>query len=124
MHAGVHSYPGDGGLQLNQSTLKGIWKVTSQYATPVSASGEISLDFQAAKVYLVLTSVGNVPRSVEVRLDGRPIPAADAGADVHGGMVKVQGERLYNLVSMPTDEQRLLTVQVPRGVQAYDFTFG
>jgi len=124
VHAGVHSYPGDGGLQLNQSTLKGIWKVTSQYATPVSASGEISLDFQAAKVYLVLTSVGNVPRSVEVRLDGRPIPAADAGADVHGGMVKVQGERLYNLVSMPTDEQRLLTVQVPRGVQAYDFTFG
>jgi cytochrome c biogenesis protein CcdA/thiol-disulfide isomerase/thioredoxin len=121
---GVHGYQGDGGLQLNQAALKGIWKLTAQYATPVSSSGEISLDFQAAKVYLVLTSVGNVPRSVEVRLDGRSIPAADAGTDVHDGVVTALGQRLYNLVSLPTDEQHLLTVQLPPGVQAYDFTFG
>jgi cytochrome c biogenesis protein CcdA/thiol-disulfide isomerase/thioredoxin len=124
VRSGVHSYPGDGSLQLNQAALKGSWDVTSQYVTPVSASGEISLDFQAAKVYLVLTSAGDVPMNVEVRLDGRPIPAADAGADVHGGVVTVKGQRLYNLVSMPTAEQRLLTVQLPPGVEAYDFTFG
>ena len=122
--SGVHSYAGNGALQLNEATLKGSWQLTSQYATPVSAAGEISLDFQAARVYLVLTSVGNTPRSVQVRLDGRPIPAADAGADVHAGVATVTGERLYDLVSMPTDEQRLLTVQLPPGVQAYDFTFG
>jgi hypothetical protein len=61
---------------------------------------------------------------VEVRLDGRPITASAAGTDVHSGVVTVRGERLYNLVSMSTDEQRLLTVQLPPGVQAYDFTFG
>jgi cytochrome c biogenesis protein CcdA/thiol-disulfide isomerase/thioredoxin len=122
--AGVHGYQGDGGLQLNQAALKGVWNVTSQYATPVSSSGEISLDFQAAKVYLVLSAVGGVARRVQVRLDGRPVPAAAAGTDVHGGLVTVRGQRLYNLVSMPTDQQRLLTVQLPPGVQAYDFTFG
>jgi cytochrome c biogenesis protein CcdA/thiol-disulfide isomerase/thioredoxin len=122
--AGVRSYQGDTGLRLNQAALKGTWNVASQYATPVSSSGEISLEYQAAKVYLVLTSVGNIPRSVQVRLDGRPIPAADAGTDVHAGLVTVTGQRLYNLVSTPTDEQHLLTVQLPPGVQAYDFTFG
>jgi cytochrome c biogenesis protein CcdA/thiol-disulfide isomerase/thioredoxin len=124
LQSGVHAYSGNGSLQLDEASLKGVWKLTSQYATPVSSSGEISLDFQAAKVYLVLTSVGNLPRSVEVRLDGRPITASAAGTDVHSGVVTVRGERLYNLVSMSTDEQRLLTVQLPPGVQAYDFTFG
>jgi cytochrome c biogenesis protein CcdA/thiol-disulfide isomerase/thioredoxin len=122
--SGVHEYPGNGSLQLNEASLKGDWKLTSQYATPVSSSGEISLDFQAAKVYLVLTSTGSLPRSVEVRLDGRPIAANAAGTDVHAGVVTVRGERLYSLVSMPADEQRLLTVQLPAGVKAYDFTFG
>ncbi|MDQ6779294.1 MAG: hypothetical protein M3071_24410 [Actinomycetota bacterium] len=121
---GVRAYPGDGSLQLNQAALKGTWNVTPQYATPVSAPGELSLDYQAAKVYLVLTSVGNVPRNVAVRLDGRPIRAAVAGADVHSGVASVRGQRLYNLVSIPTDQEHVLTVQIPPGVQAYDFTFG
>jgi hypothetical protein len=43
---------------------------------------------------------------------------------VHDGVVTALGQRLYNLVSLPTDEQHLLTVQLPPGVQAYDFTFG
>ena len=124
VQSGVHEYSGNGSLELNEASLKGDWKLTSQYATPVSSPGEISLDFQAAKVYLVLTSVGNLPRSVDVRLDGRPIAASSAGADVHAGVVTVRGERLYSLVSMPADERRLLTVELPPGVQAYDFTFG
>jgi hypothetical protein len=124
VQSGVHSYAGNGSLQLGEGTLKGTWKLTSQYATPVSSSGEISLAFQAAKVYLVLTSVGGVPRTVDVRLNGRPIAASAAGTDVHGGVVTVRGQRLYDLVSLPNDEQRLLTVQLPPGVQAYDFTFG
>ena len=122
--SGVHSYPGNGSLQLGEASLKGVWKLTAQYATPVTASGEISLDYQAAKVYLVLTSVGGTPRTVQVRLDGRAISATLAGTDVHRGLVTVRGQRLYNLVSGPTDEQHLLTVQLPPGVQAYDYTFG
>jgi cytochrome c biogenesis protein CcdA/thiol-disulfide isomerase/thioredoxin len=126
LYPGVHSYPGDGSLRLDQAALKGDWKATAEYLTPAGSSdASISLDFQAAHVYLVLTSVGGTPRTVRVRLDGRSIPAFDAGSDVRaGGAVTVRGQRLYNLVSMPSDEQHVLTVQLPLGVRAYDFTFG
>ena len=60
--------------------------------------------FQAAHVYLVMTSAGNVPRRVRVLLDGRPIPAADAGADVQRRRRSpCAGQRLYSLVSLPGD---------------------
>jgi hypothetical protein len=38
--------------------------------------------------------------------------------------VTVQQQRLYTLVSLPQAEFHTLTVEVPPGVQAYDFTFG
>ena len=57
-------------------------------------------------------------------LDGRAIGAADAGADVHDGVVTVRRQRLYSLVSAPDDETATLTVKLPPGVSAYDFTFG
>ena len=43
----------------------------------------------------------HVPRRVRVLLDGHPISAADAGADVHNGYVTVHGQRLYGLISLP-----------------------
>jgi hypothetical protein len=57
-------------------------------------------------------------------LDGHPVPPTTAGQDVHAGAVTVRGQRLYELVSLPHDEQHALSVQVPPGVSAYDFTFG
>jgi len=38
--------------------------------------------------------------------------------------VTVRGQRLYSLVSAPDDETATITVQLPPGVSAYDFTFG
>ena len=38
---------------------------------------------------------GNVPRTAKILLDGKPIPANLAGADVHNGLVTVRGQRLY-----------------------------
>ena len=57
-------------------------------------------------------------------LDGRPIPNKEAGADVHNGKFTVVGQRLYSLVSFPEAEQAIVTVELPPGVSAYDFTFG
>jgi hypothetical protein len=71
-----------------------------------------------------MTSAGHTPRTVSVLLDGRPIPASAAGADVRAGQVSVQSQRLYALVSLYRAEFHTLTVEVPPGVQAYDFTFG
>jgi hypothetical protein len=127
LHAGVHSYSGvpPSTIHLNEFALKGTWKIGSQSITPVSATATIQAGVQAQHVYLVMTSTGNVPRVGRVLLDGRPIPARDAGADVSaGGRFTVRGQRLYSLASFPADEQALISVQLPPGVGAYDFTFG
>jgi len=124
LQAGTHFYPGVIDPHVNEFGLHGTWTVTSQSATPTGAGASITGRFQAAHVYLVLTSAGNSPRPVRVLLDGRPISATDAGADVHGATVTVSGQRLYGLVSLPTAQQRTITLEIPPGVSAYDFTFG
>jgi cytochrome c biogenesis protein CcdA/thiol-disulfide isomerase/thioredoxin len=124
LQAGTHFYPGVIDPSVNEFGLHGTWDVTAQSATPVSAGASITGGFQAQHVYLVLTSAGNVPRQARVLLDGKPILASQAGADVHDGIVTVQGQRLYGLVSLPADEQHTLTIDIPPGMSAYDFTFG
>ncbi|MDQ6840836.1 MAG: redoxin family protein, partial [Actinomycetota bacterium] len=124
LKSGVHVYGSLPYVHPNQFALKGTWSISSQNATPVSAGATIQAGFDAANVYLVMTSSGNTPRSVGVLLDGKPIPAAHAGTDVRAGTVTVQGQRLYSLVSLRSDEFHDLTLQVPPGVSAYDFTFG
>jgi cytochrome c biogenesis protein CcdA/thiol-disulfide isomerase/thioredoxin len=121
---GTHTYHGITKPTMNQFSLDGTWRTSSQSATAVSPGASITGTFQAQHVYLVMTSAGNVPRKVQVLLDGKPITASQAGADVHGGLVTVRGQRLYSLVSAPGDEIGTITVRFPAGVSAYDFTFG
>jgi cytochrome c biogenesis protein CcdA/thiol-disulfide isomerase/thioredoxin len=113
LQSGVHSYSGVGTPATNEFALKGRWMVSSESATAVSAGASIQAGFQAASVYLVMTSSGNVPRQVRVLLDGKP-----------SRTITVRGQQLYTLVSLPGDQQHDVTVQVPPGVSAYDFTFG
>jgi cytochrome c biogenesis protein CcdA/thiol-disulfide isomerase/thioredoxin len=124
LQAGRHHYSAPGNLQLNEFALSGTWDVGSESITPASGPGSIEGGIQAQRVYLVMTSAGNVPRTAQVLLDGRPIPNRYAGADVHDGRVTVVGQRLYSLVSFPADEQAVIAVKVPPGISAYDFTFG
>jgi cytochrome c biogenesis protein CcdA/thiol-disulfide isomerase/thioredoxin len=121
---GNHDYPGASSLSLNQFALKGPWNASQESITVEGSGASVSGAVQAAHVYLVLTSAGNVPRQGRVLLDGQPIPNAHAGADVKNGLLTVTGERLYSLVSFPTAQQFTFTVQLPPGVSAYDFTFG
>ena len=110
---GIHNYSGVGTPALNQFALRGRWNVTKEAAMALAPGAAIQAGFQAANVYLVLTSAHNVPRQVHVLLDGRAV-----------GTVTVKGQRLYTLVSLPSAQQHDLTVDVPPGVSAYDFTFG
>jgi cytochrome c biogenesis protein CcdA/thiol-disulfide isomerase/thioredoxin len=124
LQPGVRFYPGAGSLAQGEFALHGYWWAKSQSIAAVQPGATIRAGFQAAHVYLVMTSSGNVPRHVRVLLDGHAISPADAGADIHGGVVTVSGQQLYSLVSLPRAEAHALTVEVPPGVSAYDFTFG
>jgi cytochrome c biogenesis protein CcdA/thiol-disulfide isomerase/thioredoxin len=111
---GVRNYPGlRGPPELNEFALRGRWRVGTQAAAPVAPGASIEAGVQAAAVYLVLTSAGNVPRRVTVSLDDRRLAT-----------VTVVGQRLYTLVSLPRAGRHALSVGVPPGVSAYDFTFG
>ena len=72
----------------------------------------------------MLSSAGGRPRGVEVLLDGRPVGARQAGADVRGGRATVRDQRLYALVSLPRDERHHLTLRFAPGVSGFAFTFG
>ncbi len=122
---GLHDYgPGDDPqLGLSDFAFSGTWKIGGQPAEAVANAG-IEVEFQAKRVYLVMSSPGERPSAVQVLLDGKPIPAALAGADVHDGVVTVRRERLYSLVSLPHDERGRLALRFAPGVTGYAFTFG
>ena len=124
-HAGTHDYGSapHPNLKVSEFAYTGTWDIAAQPARAVAGAG-IEVDFEAKNVYLVLSSPGERPLPVRVLLDGHPIAAADAGADVHGGVVTVRRQRLYTLVSLPRDEQHLLTLRFAPGVTGYAFTFG
>jgi cytochrome c biogenesis protein CcdA/thiol-disulfide isomerase/thioredoxin len=124
LQGGTHFYPGVDAPILNEFGLHGTWTATQEAVTPARPGASITGRFQAAHVYLVMTSNDNRPRIARVLVNGRPIPAGEAGSDVHNGLVTVRGQRLYSLISLPADEQQTLTVQIPPGISAYDFTFG
>jgi cytochrome c biogenesis protein CcdA/thiol-disulfide isomerase/thioredoxin len=120
---GLHDYgPAPATLPLDEFAYSGTWTITSQPATAGPGAG-IDTDFYARHVYLVLSSPGHA-RRVRVLLDGRPIPAADAGADVAAAAVTVRGERLYTLVSLPHPQRHRLSLRFDPGVTGYAFTFG
>jgi cytochrome c biogenesis protein CcdA/thiol-disulfide isomerase/thioredoxin len=113
VYKGFHTYPAaPADLPLSTFTLSGTWRVTPESAT---ATGSASLDatFQAADVYLVLSSAGGAPRRIEVLLDGRP-----------SRTVTVTGQRLYQLVHLPRAARHRLTLRLANGLSAYAFTFG
>jgi cytochrome c biogenesis protein CcdA/thiol-disulfide isomerase/thioredoxin len=87
----------------------GQWDIGSEGAT-AGPGATLTLHFQAQDVYLVLGGSG----AVRVAVDRAPLPT-----------VLVSGEpRLYQLVGPGAFQRGTLTLDVPAGVEAYDFTFG
>ncbi|HEX8753275.1 MAG TPA: cytochrome c biogenesis protein DipZ [Solirubrobacterales bacterium] len=118
---GLHDFTAPAKLPPNEFAYHGKWRIALMSAT--SEGGSLDLNFGARRVYLVLGSPGR-DRRVTVRLDGRPISAADAGSDVHHGVVTVTAQRLYNLVNLPRVEHHVIELELEAGVTGYAFTFG
>jgi cytochrome c biogenesis protein CcdA/thiol-disulfide isomerase/thioredoxin len=110
---GVHAYAGtDGVLPPDHFALGGTWKVDIESAEAVRGA-TLKAHVTGKSVYLVLSSRGNRPRRVTVRLDGEPY-----------GSVTVRRQRLYTLVSLPRTEEHELTLEFAPGVAGFAFTFG
>jgi cytochrome c biogenesis protein CcdA/thiol-disulfide isomerase/thioredoxin len=113
VYKGVHTYSAaPASLPLSSFALTGTWQTTQESATALRSAG-LDATFQAADVYLVLSSAGGKPRTIRVLLDGRP-----------AGSVTVTSQRLYQLVHLPRAERRRLTLKLPPGLSAFAFTFG
>jgi cytochrome c biogenesis protein CcdA/thiol-disulfide isomerase/thioredoxin len=121
---GTHDYgsPPEA-LRLNAFALGGVW-TDSPTAGTAAGHSSIDLQFQAQRVYVVLGPPKGRVAHVQVLLDGRSIPASAAGDDVHGGVVTVDRQRLYNVASLPREANGHLSLRVEDGVSAYSFTFG
>ena len=123
VHPGDQDYgAAPSNLAANQFAYAGHWGITDEDATS-GAGGEIDMEFNARRVFLVLGSPDRA-RQIQVLLDGRPIPAKLAGDDVHRGRVTVRAQRLYRLVDLPAVSQHRLTLIFDPGISGYAFTFG
>jgi cytochrome c biogenesis protein CcdA/thiol-disulfide isomerase/thioredoxin len=111
------------GLAPDSLAYEGTWRVAADGATAVRRA-RLHLAFGARRVFLVLGSAAGRPRAMRVLLDGRPVPAKLAGADVRGGVVTVRRQRLYRLIELPRAESHVLSLEPAPGITGYAFTFG
>jgi cytochrome c biogenesis protein CcdA/thiol-disulfide isomerase/thioredoxin len=118
---GLHDLSAPKSVPENAFAYRGPWRIERESAT--AAGGSLELNFGARRVYLVLGSPGHA-RQMRVLLDGKPISAAAAGSDVHGGVVTVDSQRLYDLVDLPAVGNHVLRLEPEAGVTGYAFTFG
>ncbi len=118
---GMHDFGNPRTPPPNEFAYHGRWRIGLH--SVVAAGGSLDLHFGARRVYLVLGSPLRA-RRLRVLLDGRPIPARFAGADVHHGAVEVSSQRLYELVDLPRVGDHVLRLLPEPGVTGYAFTFG
>jgi cytochrome c biogenesis protein CcdA/thiol-disulfide isomerase/thioredoxin len=122
--AGNHTYTAPSGVvALSQFAYGGSWTIGPQQAL-AGANATITANVQGKHVYIVLSPPASGVGHVHVLINGRSPTAADAGQDVHGGVVTVNSQRLYNIVSEPGDEDETVKLSFSPGTSGYSFTFG
>lgn len=107
-------------LQEDFFYLDGQWKNFEDRMQLVSKNGKIVLSYFAKSVNIV--AGGNV--QLPILLDGNPISAEYAGDDVQDGLVRLSGQRLYNIVSMDEAASHTVTIIAEPDFEIYTFTFG
>jgi cytochrome c biogenesis protein CcdA/thiol-disulfide isomerase/thioredoxin len=90
-------------------SLGGSWAVGTQSVTSAKGS-QVRLNYQAAKVFHVLSGEG----TVTVSIPGRP----DKTITVKGT------PNLYELVDQPQQERQTMTLTYSAGISAFTFSFG
>lgn len=111
-------------LGVDQVGLEGKWEVGGEKISSFSDEAKLELNFMANQVYLVLGGQSAAP--IRVELDGQPLPEKYWTQDMNAkGEIYVKGPRKYDMVNLQgEDGRRLLTLHIPKGIEAYAFTFG
>lgn len=108
-------------LSDNSFTLGGDWTIAGQSITSDSDTATLTERVTAKDVYMV-ASTATSEGTVQVSLP--PAVAGQYGSDAPAGQVMVNADRLYHIVSLKQVGTTDVTVQVPKGVSLYTFTFG
>jgi thiol-disulfide isomerase/thioredoxin len=124
---GSQNFALPGMFDLHKLYLGGTWNITPEYA--VSGSGaHIVFRYFAQQVFLVAQAAN--PVIVEVRRDGRPLSAVEAGEDIVIGAdgtstITVSQARLYKILKEASAQEHILEL-IPHtnGLEAFTFTFG
>jgi cytochrome c biogenesis protein CcdA/thiol-disulfide isomerase/thioredoxin len=123
LQSGTRTYVAPRQIATSHFALSGTWHEDAVAATAIGGA-EIRAQIVGKDAYVVLSPPKGRSGTVSVALDGKPIAAPHAGADVHDAAVRVDRQRLYHVVSNPGSEHHLLTLRLSPGVQGYAFTFG
>ncbi|HEX2702087.1 MAG TPA: cytochrome c biogenesis protein CcdA [Solirubrobacteraceae bacterium] len=122
--SGTHTYAAPTGVvALSGFAYGGTWTIAKQQAL-AGNNATITANVQGKHVYIVLSPPAQGVGHVGVLINGRVPNAGDAGSDVHDGYITVTGQRLYNIVSEPHDEDETITLSFSPGTSGYSFTFG
>ncbi len=131
LHDQTQTYTAPASPELNKFYFRGQWRVEGERALPAAAGAGITYRYLAANANLVMGSTDGKPVRVEIKLDGKPVPADARGKDVQVAadgttFVIVKEDRLYDLTDTPMRyDQHLLELDFTgTGIASYAFTFG
>jgi thiol-disulfide isomerase/thioredoxin len=112
----------DTNIMPNMIYLDGEWKNDGDHMELQSNAGRIVLSYSAKAVNIVAGGNGEL----HVFEDNSPLDNSSRGMDVsEDGKVKIDGQRLYNLVAHKDYGNHQITIEATgRGFQIYTFTFG
>jgi cytochrome c biogenesis protein CcdA/thiol-disulfide isomerase/thioredoxin len=121
---GEHVYTLVDNIPLHDFGYLGTWNLSDEFGE-CALDCSLSLNFNASKVYLVITPQ-NSGEKVEVNLDGNKVGKDLQGADVRDGVVNLDSSRLYNLIDLGSEPKKhILKLNFSnRGTRIFAFTFG
>lgn len=117
---GVRTYSAPKILASNMLAFEGNWLITPEYGNP-TANATLLMNFNAKDVFLVMRTKGKSSK-VKVFVDGE---TKYFGKDNLEGIVTIDSDRLYNLITLPTPGAHILKLEfLDNDTEVYAFTFG
>jgi cytochrome c biogenesis protein CcdA/thiol-disulfide isomerase/thioredoxin len=107
------------GLQADHWAFSGKWTIGSESSVSEKDSS-LTLNYRAAKVYLVISPLPGEPRTAFVTQDGKPL----TGGDIKNGVLILDADRLYQLLDGKEPSTGTISIRFAGRAQVYAFTFG